>query len=179
MKQGDLLSPNLFNPLLEHIFCKLDWANKGIKIDGKKSNHLRFVNDIVIMSGDREEVQEMLDGLVKESAEAGLKVNMTKTKVMCDSHGAKIRIGGIDLETVEEYTYLGQIISFKEKMGKEIERRISHAWKGYWDLKLVFKGSVKISSKIRMFEACVLPILLYGAQMWTVTKAQTRRLVTT
>ncbi len=131
------------------------------------------------MSGDREEVQEMLDGLVKESAKAVLKVNINKTKIMCNSYGAKIRVGEIDLETVEEYTYLGHIISFKEKMGKKIERRIIQAWKGYWALKLVFKGSLKISSKIRMFEACFLPVLLYEAQTWTLTKAQTGRLVTT
>ncbi len=37
----------------------------------------------------------------------------------------------------------------------------------------------QVPSKIRMYEACILPILLYGAQTWTLTKAQTKRLVTT
>ncbi len=36
VKQGNPLSPNLFNTLMEHnIFRKLDWTNKDIKMDEK------------------------------------------------------------------------------------------------------------------------------------------------
>lgn len=62
VKQGEPLSPNLFNALLEniHIFRNLNWENKRITIDGQNLYHLRFADDIVLVSGDRGELQEML-----------------------------------------------------------------------------------------------------------------------
>ncbi len=73
---------------------------------------------MVIMSGDRGEVQEMLDRLVK--AKAGLKVNITRIRVMCNSYGAKIRVEGIYLEMVEEYTRtLVRSFPLRKKWGKK------------------------------------------------------------
>jgi len=82
------------------------------------------------------------------------------------------------LEYVEDYTYLGQIISFKNKTNKEISKRVSQAWKSFWAQKWIFKGKLKIASKVKMLEACIIPILTYGAQTWSLTQAQARRLVT-
>ncbi len=43
----------------------------------------------------------------------GLKMNMKKTKIMYNMHltGRQIMIGNEALELVEEYTYLGQMVS--------------------------------------------------------------------
>ena len=46
VRQGDPLSPKLFNFILEEIFRKMGWEERGsgIKINGKFLNNLRFVN---------------------------------------------------------------------------------------------------------------------------------------
>jgi len=64
VKQGDPLSPNLFNAVLENVFRELHWANKGIRIDRLKVgsneecflNNLRFGDDIVLVARNREEI---------------------------------------------------------------------------------------------------------------------------
>uniref|UniRef100_A0A914UKQ6 Reverse transcriptase domain-containing protein n=1 Tax=Plectus sambesii TaxID=2011161 RepID=A0A914UKQ6_9BILA len=58
VKQGDTISPKLFNASFE-IFRKLNWSS-GININGERLNHLRFADDIVIMREMIEEVEEML-----------------------------------------------------------------------------------------------------------------------
>lgn len=83
------------------------------------------------------------------------------------------------MEQVDNYICLGQIMSFKDKMGKEIEKRMSPAWKGYWTLRSMFKGNSTEGSKIKMLESCIMPILKYEAQTWLLTDAQIRRLVAT
>ena len=59
VKQGDTISPKLFNAGLEEIFRKLNWSS-GININGERLNHLRFADDIVIVGETIEEVEEML-----------------------------------------------------------------------------------------------------------------------
>ena len=45
VKQGDPLSPNLFNSILEEIFRILNWERE-ILIDGKRLNNLGFADDL-------------------------------------------------------------------------------------------------------------------------------------
>lgn len=42
VKQGDPLSPNLFNEVIEEIIRGLNWENRGIKIYWKYLNNLRL-----------------------------------------------------------------------------------------------------------------------------------------
>ena len=48
VRQGDTISPKLFTSTLESIFRRLNWENKGLKIDGEYLNHLRFADDIFL-----------------------------------------------------------------------------------------------------------------------------------
>jgi len=48
--QGDIISPKLITLSLESVFKKLDWNGKGLKIDGLYLSHLRFADDIELIS---------------------------------------------------------------------------------------------------------------------------------
>ena len=86
VKQGDPISPNLFNAVLEQIFRKLNWDDKnvGVNINGKQLHHLRFADDVVIISETCEETERMLNELYLQSRKDGLKIHMGKTKTMCN-----------------------------------------------------------------------------------------------
>ena len=43
VRQGDTISPKLFTATLETIFRKLNWENKGLKIDGEFLSNLRLL----------------------------------------------------------------------------------------------------------------------------------------
>ena len=184
--RGDPLSPNLFNAVLEQIFKKLDWAKKGvsIKIRGanlfefKKLNHLRFADDKVIIARNGAELRSMVEDLGRESLEMGLTMNLSKTKVMSNIKNlTTIRLGGgAEIERVHEYKYLGQTLSFENKLEKELEVRRANAWKAFWSLKSIFKSKMKLSSKIRILESAVIPVLTYGAQTWAATSKQTQKI---
>ena len=42
VRQGDTISRKLFTATLESIFRRLNWENKGVKIDGEVLTKLRF-----------------------------------------------------------------------------------------------------------------------------------------
>jgi len=52
VRQGDPLSPNIFNAVLEDIFRKLDWKGRGLEIKSRGSNHWVYIiviyTDIVL-----------------------------------------------------------------------------------------------------------------------------------
>ena len=82
VRQGDTISPKLFTATLESIFRRLNWENKGLKLDGEFLSNLRFADAIFLCTETPQEVQQMLQELSDESRRMGLKMNITKTKVM-------------------------------------------------------------------------------------------------
>ncbi len=59
MKQGDPLSPSLFNSVLKNIFQKLGWEGRSIRINGESLSYLRFADDVVLILADVEELEWM------------------------------------------------------------------------------------------------------------------------
>ena len=82
VRQGDTISPKLFTATSESIFRRLNWENKGVKIDGEFLSNLRFADDIFLCTETPQELQQMLQELSDESRRMGLKMNIAKTKVM-------------------------------------------------------------------------------------------------
>ena len=64
VRQDHAISPKLFNAVLQEIFKKLNWDEKGLKIDDKFINHLVFA-DIILLASSFEELQEMFQALNK------------------------------------------------------------------------------------------------------------------
>ena len=118
----------------------------------------------------------MLQQLKNESEKVGLTMNLSKTKTMSNGNKEKIYVDYQEIENVDEYIYLGQIIAPKQQMSKEINRRISNSWSRYWSLKEIMKSSsVPISEKRKTFNMCILPGLTYGCQTCRGKKRQTKK----
>ena len=181
VRQGDTISPKLFNAVLQEIFKKLNWEEKGIKIDGEFINHLRFADDIVLLASTFEELQEMLQELNKESKRVGLKMNLSKTKTMSNAFISpqKITIGMDELEAVCSYTYLGQVITMNGSIMEEINNRVKLAWRAFGRNSAIFKSGLPICLKRKVFDQCILPVLTYASETWTLTNRTVRKLQTT
>lgn len=65
--QGDTFSPKVFTLALEEMFKKLLQEIKGVILDGESLNRLRFTDVIVIITSIKEELQEILTELNRES----------------------------------------------------------------------------------------------------------------
>ncbi|XP_047998342.1 uncharacterized protein LOC125235798 [Leguminivora glycinivorella] len=87
-----------------------------------------------------------------------------------------ITVDGQPIHYVDEYIYLGQLVSFSNRQDKEIERRVGNAWKSYWSMKELMKGNLPLSLKRKLVDMCILPVLTYGAQTWSLTESQKSKL---
>ena len=178
VRQGDPISPSLFISLLEDTFRKMKMGG-GIQIDGKKLQDLRFADDIILFATSAEELGQDLQELTQQSKVAGLELNPQKTKLMTNSTEDTIKVNNTELQYVNEYTYLGQTVSFHKATCKEVQRRISAAWSKFWGLKFILT-STAYSMKLKkdIMDACILPLLLYGAQTWALTGRERKMLQT-
>lgn len=178
VRQGDPISPKLFTAVLEQMFRKLNWEHLGLNINGSRLNHLRFADDLVLLEEDPKLLESMIQTLADKSRELGLKMNFNKTKMMTNSIYVDITVKGQKLEYVEEYVYLGQIISPNDQMSKEIEKRIATGWKTFWALKEITKSKeIPIKIKKKTFDSCILPCITYGCETWALTKLHRDKLV--
>ena len=60
----------------------LDNSQAGIKIARRNFNNLRDTDDTTLMAESEEELKSLLMKVKEESAKAGLKFNIQKTKIM-------------------------------------------------------------------------------------------------
>ena len=77
-------------------------------------NNLRYVDDTVIIAESRNQLQQLMDTVVKESEAKGLFLNGAKsfTMVFAKSevrHTCKITVHGNTLEQVDRFVYLGSL----------------------------------------------------------------------
>ena len=85
---------------------------------------------------------------------------------------------GTNLNAVEHFTYLGSVISNGAAVSKDLDNRSSKANSSFGRLsKRVWQShSLRLSTKIPVCRAVVVPTLLYGAKTWFRYRKQNRQL---
>ena len=178
VRQGDTLSPKLFVAVLESMLKMINWDSTGINIDGKLINHLCFADDIILITDNIQEAQNMLDMLNDASEKVGLKINLSKTQYMTNLVlSGNLNINNIPLEQVHIYKYLGHEIGIRrDNQTHEILRRIGLSWAAFGKLRHILRSDIPICLRRKIFNQCVLPVLTYGAETLTLTKKNIHRI---
>ena len=83
----------------------LDETQAGIKIAGRNINNLRYTDDTTLMAESKEELKILLMKVKEENEQAGLKLNIQKTKIMASSPITSWQIDGETMETVADFIF--------------------------------------------------------------------------
>jgi len=75
--------------------------------------------------------------------------------------------------------YLGQTLSFQDRIAKELKIRRANGWKAFWAKKAVWRSKLRIRSKIKVFKSMIIPVLTYSCQTWETTNKQMEKFQTT
>lgn len=94
VKQGDPLSPVLFNLIIDSLLRSLP-QHIGVDVDGFKINALAYADDLLLFATTRGGLQELMDSTVEFMGARGLAINATKSFVIAlnaDGKNKKIAV---------------------------------------------------------------------------------------
>ena len=122
VRLGFIISPILFNITLDYIMRQTTQnARHGIQWTMfSQLEDLDYADDIALLSTNARYLQQKANVLNENAKKAGLHINVKKTKAMylnlTEPH-PQIMIDGEELETVDDFTYLGSNISAENTEG--------------------------------------------------------------
>ena len=81
----------------------LDEAQAGIKIARRNINNLRYADDTTLMAESEGELKSLLMKVKEKSENAGLTLNIQKTKIMASHSFTSWQIDREAMETIRDY----------------------------------------------------------------------------
>ena len=82
VRQGDNLSPTLFNIFLNDLAYEIQSLNLGVKFGNLKVSMLLYADDIVLIAGSESNLQKMLDHVSEWCKKWQLRINPNKTQIV-------------------------------------------------------------------------------------------------
>ena len=173
IKQGDTLSPYLFNLYLNDIngiftqqCCPPQLGTHYVKC-------LLYADDLLILSESKQGLQNSLTKLKEYCTKWKLKLNVKKTKVLIFSSKStkdlsQYWFGQDKIEIVDKYTYLGITFTNNGKLTEAVKVLQNKALKGMFSLcSSLYTGiTVKPHLPLSVFDSTIRPILVYGSEVW-------------
>ena len=109
--------------------------------------------------------------LKEESEEAGLKLNIQKTKIMASSPIASWQIDWEMMETLTDFIFLGFKITADSECRHEIKRCLLLGRKAMTSLDIILKSrDITLPTKFCLVKAVVFLVVMYGCESWTIKK---------
>ena len=183
VKQGCVIAPYLFNCVIDHLMRRLlSRCNLWIQLGEYQLTDLDYADDIAIFAPYACALQEALTILQEEANLVGMQISWPKTKLMAitpkPTNHLPLKICNKEVVFVDSFTYLGSLITNDSSSSRDITSRIAKAASAMCRLSnpLFRKHRISIRTKINMYRALIVSVLLYGSEAWATTLADRRRL---
>ena len=140
---------------------------------------LDYADDIVLLSERWRHAQQKLERLNNNGQSTGLKINKKKTESLRINAGnlSAFKVGDEDVKDVETFTYLGATVTTTGGATEDINKRIGKARQAFYRLRKIWISSIlRRRTKMRIFQANVVSVLLYGCTTWKMTAADEHKL---
>ena len=103
-------------------------------------------------------------------------VTSEKMKIVASSAITSWQIDGETVETVSNFILGGSKITADDDCSHEIKRLLLLGRKAMTNLDSIFKSrDITLKTKVHLVKAMVFPVVMYGCEGWTITKAECQR----
>ena len=182
VKQGCIISPCLFNIILDWVLVKAMKGCKGLLVGNDLSiTDLGYADDLAYLGESEADLQHFLNNLDKYGKMIGLQISVKKTKLMSNI-GASLNLNNQPIEAVDSFVYLGSTFEIQQlRCTKDVITRIGKASSAFGRLKspLFTRPDISLSTKMKVFNSSIIPVLLYGAESWIIGVEELRKLEVT
>ena len=174
LKQGCMLSPQLFNAFLNGLTQCINELHCGVEYGDNSISMLLYADDIILIASDEHKLQRMLDALDENCKTWRLTINPNKSKIVhfrrksCPRSTQQFHCGNKAIEIVNSYEYLGLVLSeFLDFQitAKVVSQSASRAL-GLLISKDKAFGGMPYECFSKCYDALVQSIINYGAAVW-------------
>ena len=117
------------------------------------------------MAESEEELKGLLMKVKEESENAGLKLNIQKTKIMASGPITSWEIDGETAETVSDFILGGSKITADGDCSHEIKRLLLLERKVMTNLDIILTSrGITLPTKVHLVKAMVFPVVMYGCE---------------
>ena len=131
VRQGGVLSPKLFNVVVDDLSKELNQCYAGCHFNGQSQNHLFYADDSVLLAPSPDALQHLVNICQNYALEHGMRYNVKKTVCMCvkpkvrkDISVPQITLNGKCLKWKHEHTYLGVLLQDNSTDANDINRQV-------------------------------------------------------
>ncbi|KAK6731160.1 hypothetical protein RB195_007555 [Necator americanus] len=147
---------------------KLEWDDIGVKVDGQQLHHLRFADDIVLITPSISQAERMLTEFDETCGCIGL---LQKTMFMRNGwvSDAPFALNGSNISECTSYVYLGRELN---DLTPELGRKRRAAWGAYKSIEDVVKKTRNTPLRAHLFNTTVPSVLTYASETWAFRKQE-------
>ena len=181
VRQGCVAAPDLFNCVIDYLMTRVTERIPGVTFGNHNLADLEYADDTTMLCNTAEELRDALTIFNEEASKLGLNINWSKTELMHVGEGPDpppLTFNNITVKYVPTFTYLGSTIAQTGDLKPEIDRRRALAsgvmqslWRPLWRHR-----SISQRTKLRIYNASVISVLLYGSETWALNKTLAARL---
>jgi hypothetical protein len=186
VKQGGPLSPRLFSLYVEALIEELENSELGTNVNGMCTGVIMYADDLVVMSDDKQKLQEMLNIVERYSKKWEIKINANKTQfIKLGSYDRESRVPlQLDkqrIERVQKFKYLGVWIDGDIKAAEHIEEKVVSTVSAFNSMRKIGITNFSTSSSLKSFiyKVYCRPILYYGVENLRLLKGDTKKIQST
>ena len=174
VRQGDSMSPTLFNIFLNDLIKELKEQNLGINIHERCVSILAYADDIVLLAPDQDKLQKMPNIMFNWCYKHRLIINSDKSQIRHfrnrrNSQTNKVfRLGEVEIKIVEKYKYLGIILDEYLNYNITAETLCSSASRALGALHSKTRNlkNCTYHTYSHLFSSGICPILHYSSSIW-------------
>jgi hypothetical protein len=173
LKEGDTLSPLLFNFAIEYAIRKVQENQVGLKLKGTHQL-LAYADDVNLLGCTIDTIKKNTETLIYASKKVGLQIIIEKTKYMllcCHKNAGQnrdIKTVHTSPENVSQFKYLETIVTNQNFIQEEIKRRLNSGNGCYHSVQnLLSSRLLSKNLKITIYKIINLPVVLYECETWS------------
>ena len=126
---------------------------------------------------ESKELKSLLMKVKEESENAGLKLNIQKTKIITSGPITSWQTDGKTVETATDFVFLGSKIIAGGDCSHEVKRLLPLGRKAMTNLDSMLKSrDITLPTKVCLVKVMVFPVVMYGCEGWIIKKTERRRI---
>ena len=127
VRQGDLLSPLLFNLIMDKILAYLT-TQLGYKMGENSIQAVCYAGDVVLVSDSEQNLQTLLSQFDQIAERLNMEISIEKTKCILiakEQLKCEIKLKNTTLDQVDKFKYLGAEISARRDLSQEVKTQVT------------------------------------------------------